>query len=349
MSKVVIVTDLHWGCRNDLSIFYGYFEKFYIQLLDYMETNGLKDLFVLGDIFDRRKYINFKTLDASKKLFFDKFKAAGITVHLIIGNHDIHYKETLALSSPVLILSQYDNVKVYNKPETLVMGNTSIDMIPWMCRENETSIVDFIKDSKSDLCFGHFEFASFPMYKGIDCLHGMSTDLFQKYELVCSGHYHTRSRRDNIVYVGTPYEMSWQDQGDPKGFHTFDLESRSLEFHTNPNVLFHRLVYDDQDLIDLNQYSLENCFIKLVVTSKNDVYKFDQFINQLYSKSCYEVKIIEDINEVEGEIGEDIDLEDTLDVLSNYIQSIGLQEKDTSMLTQFMKTLYIEAVNSEEM
>jgi len=73
--------------------------------------------------------------------------------------------------------------------------------------------------------FGHFEFANFPMHKGVDNLHGMATDMFQKYELVCSGHYHTRSQRDNIVYLGTPYEINWQDYGDDKGYLTSDEAS----------------------------------------------------------------------------------------------------------------------------
>ena len=349
-SKIVLISDLHWGCRNDISIFYNYFDKFYDNLLHYMLDSNLTELFILGDGFDRRKYVNFKTLNAAKRIFYDKFADAKINIHFILGNHDIHYKETLSLSSPSLLLQEYTNVVVYDDPRTITIGNTSIDMIPWLCKENETDIVYHIKKSNADLCFGHFEFANFPMHKGVDNLHGMATDMFQKYELVCSGHYHTRSQRDNIVYLGTPYEINWQDYGDDKGFHTFDLNSRELQFHKNHEVLFYKLIYDEDDMIDLAQYNLTDCFVRLIVVNKKDLYKFDQFVNQMYSKGCYEIKIIEDINDVnDGEIGEEIDLEDTLDVLSNYIDSIGLQDKDTKLLNQFMKSLYLEAVNSEGM
>lgn len=350
MNKIVLISDLHWGCRNDLSIFYEYFEKFYDNLLHYMSSNNLTELFILGDGWDRRKYVNFKTLLSAKRIFYDKFADANINIHFILGNHDIHYKETLSISSPTLLLQEYPNVKVYDNPCTITFGNTSIDMIPWLCKENETDIIDHIKNSTADLCFGHFEFANFPMHKGVDNLYGMETTIFQKYELVCSGHYHTKSRRDNIAYLGTPYEMNWQDYGDDKGFHTFDFDSRELQFHKNPEVLFYKLTYDEDDIVDLDQYNITNCFVRLIVVNKKDVHRFDQFVNRLYSKGCYEIKIIEDINDVtEGEIGEDIDLEDTLDVLANYIDSIGLQEKDTKLLNQFMKTLYIEAVNVEVM
>lgn len=348
MSKFAIITDLHWGCRNDLSIFYDYFEKFYTLLLERMKEDNILELFILGDGWDRRKYVNFKTLSAAKRIFFDKFREAGITIHWLLGNHDIHYRESLELASPTLLLESYENVKVYSTPEVVTIGNTTISMIPWICRENEAEVMEFIKNDTSDLCFGHFEFANFPMYKGVDQHHGMDTNPFQKYELVCSGHYHTRSRKDNIVYVGTPYEMNWQDYGDAKGFHTFDTDTRELEFHRNPHTIFVKLVYDDNKPINLDDYDLENCFVRLIVNNKSDMYKFDTFMNTLYNKKCYEIKIVEDIIEnINGEIDENIDLEDTLDVLSNYVQSIGLNENDSLQLNTFMKSLYIEALNAE--
>jgi len=350
MNKIVLITDLHWGCRNDISLFYEYFNKFYIELLEYMNVNGLKDLFILGDVFDRRKYINFKTLDAARRIFFSRFRDDGIKIHIILGNHDIHYRESLELSSPMLVLNDYDNIIVYNKPTVVDINGNTISMIPWICKENEKEITKFITDTNTDLCFGHFEFANFPMYKGIDSESGMSTGLFQKYELVCSGHYHTRSQKENIVYIGTPYEMNWQDAGDAKGYHTFDFDTRKLEFHANSNILFHKINYNETSPINLDEYDLENCFVKVIVTNKNDLYRFDQFMNQLYNKKCYEIKIIEDILEnINGEIDDNINLEDTLDVLSNYITSIGLNDVDTSQLDAFMKKLYIEALNEEGM
>lgn len=348
MNKIAIITDLHWGCRNDLTLFYDYFSRFYEYFLNRILEENIKHVFILGDVYDRRKFINFKTLSASKRLMFDRFKENDITVHLILGNHDIHYRETLELSSPVLVLKEYDNIIVYDSPQLVLLGDTSISMIPWICKENENTITEFLNTYKTDLCFGHFEFANFPMYKGIDAPHGMETDLFQKYELVLSGHYHTRSKRDNIVYIGTPYEMNWQDYGDDKGFHTFDLTTRKLEFHQNPHKLFTKLIYDEKNIIDLDAYDLKNNFVRVIVTSKNDLYTFDNFINKLYSKGCYEIKIVEDVMEMtDGEIGEDINLEDTLDVLSNYIDSVGLQPSDSENLKQFMKVLYLEAINMD--
>ena len=156
------------------------------------------------------------------------------------------------------------------------------------------------------------------------------------------------SLKENIVYVGTPYEMTWQDFNDPKGFHTFDTETRKLKFFENPDRVFVRIDYDDsQPMQPLDDIDLTDCFVKVVVTNKTDLYKFDQYIQNLYTKGCYEIKIVEDMTEfADGEIGEEIDLEDTMDVLSNYIDSIDT-DADKDKIKQFIKTLYVEAIHVE--
>jgi ornithine carbamoyltransferase len=67
----------------------------------------------------------------------------------------------------------------------------------------------------------------------------------------------------------------------------------------------------------------------------------------LYNKGCYEIKIIEDFSEFEeGQIDEEINLEDTVSVLSNYVDSIET-DVDKEQIKTFMRTLYTEAVNQE--
>jgi hypothetical protein len=129
----------------------------------------------------------------------------------------------------------------------------------------------------------------------------------------------------------------------------FDLERRELEFIPNPNTMFERLEYDDKecDPIDLDLVDLTGKYVKLVVVNKTDYYKFDKFIQKLYNKGCYEIKIIEDFSEFEeGQINEEINLEDTVSVLSNYVDSIET-DVDKEQIKTFMRTLYTEAVNQE--
>ena len=113
--------------------------------------------------------------------------------------------------------------------------------------------------------------------------------------------------------------------------------------------MFARIEYDDKEreVLDLSKLDLQDKYVKLVVVNKTDYYKFDKFIQSLYTKGCHEIKIVEDLSEFEdGEVGEEINLEDTLSVLSNYIDSIET-DVDKEQVKTFMKSLYTEAVNVE--
>ena len=345
--KFAVLGDTHFGARNDLTLFHTHFEQFYNYFFEQLDDMGIDTVIQLGDLFDRRKYVNFNTLTESRRYFFDRLKDRGIKMITLVGNHDIYWREKLSISSSDLLLREYDNITVINKPTTIKLDNTTIDVVPWICADNEQDIKQFMDQSKSDLCVGHFEIEKFQMYRGVESHGGMPIDLFAKYERVLSGHYHTRSERDNVTYVGTPCEMTWQDYNDPKGFHLFDTETRLLHFFENPYKIFVKLDYHDTDVKDLKALDLKDCFVKVVVTSKQDLYKFDQYIQTLYTKGCFEIKIVEDMSEFsDGEIGEEINLEDTMDVLSNYIDSIETSA-DKEKIKQFMKSLYVEAINVE--
>ena len=348
--KLAILGDTHLGCRNDLTVFHEHFAKFYDYFFSTLEQQKITTVIQLGDLWDRRKHVNFNTLSQSRKYFFDRLRDRGIDMITLVGNHDIYWRESVQVNASDLLLRDYANITVCNQPHTYMFGATSaasIDVIPWICSENIDDVTKFINNSKSDLCVGHFEIANFAMYKGMESHAGLDPTMFAKYELVCSGHYHTRSTKDNITYVGTPYEMTWQDFNDPKGFHIFDTSTRKLEFWENPNKVFIQLNYDNTDVEQLAPLDLNNCFVKVVVVNKSDLYKFDQYIQKLYSKGCYEIKIVEDMSEFsDGEIGEEIDLEDTMDVLSHYIDSIET-DADKEKIKAFMKGLYVEAINLE--
>ena len=348
--KIAIITDQHFGARNDSIAFLDFFERFYNDIFfTNLDSNNIEHLLVLGDTFDRRKYVNFYSLQRAKEMFFDKLEERGITVHMLAGNHDTYYKNTNDVNSPDLLLREYANINVIDSPQTITIDDTNICMMPWICPENYQQSMDELNNTTAEICMGHFEIAGFSMYRGMESHDGLSKEIFEKFDLVFSGHYHHRSTDGHIHYLGNPYEITWQDYNDPRGFHLFDLETRGLEFVQNPYTMFVRLEYNDkeQEPIDLDALDLKQTYLKLIVVNKTDYYKFDKFISKLYNKGCYEIKIIEDMSEFnDGELGEEINLEDTLNVLSNYIDSVQT-DVDKEQVKTFMKSLYTEAVNIE--
>jgi hypothetical protein len=317
--------------------------------MPYLADNDIKTVFQLGDLFDKRRSIDFLSLAESKRFLFKPLQEAGIAFHTLLGNHDLYYRESLSINSTGLLLGEFDNVHMYDKPTKVMFDDTTIDVIPWICKDNELDTFEFMLNSNSDLCFGHFEIQGFSMQKGMESHDGIRTNIFAKYEKVLSGHFHTRSDKDNILYVGTPYENTYADLNDQKGFHVFDTVTRQIEFIENPYTMFLRHEYNDE-LIDYGKIDIEQFrqkYIKIIVVKKTDFYKFDQFINKLYDSNIHELKILEDLSDFsEGDIdSESINIENTLDVLENYIDSIA-DESNKSDIKLFLRTLYLEAQES---
>lgn len=348
--KICLLGDTHFGVRNDSKAFHAYYEKFYSEVFfPYLKEHNIKTILQLGDLFDRRKYINFLSLAESRRYFFDPLIQNDIKLYTLIGNHDIFWKESLSVNSPDLLLKDYNNIVVMNSPTNLILDNFAIDIIPWVCKENEDEISDFIMDSVTPYCAGHFELAGFKMMQGIDNHGGVDRSFLEKYDQVWSGHYHTASNEDNIRYLGTPYELFWNDCDDRKSFYVFDTDTKILDQIINPLTIFTKFYYNDE----INDYSKEEMpdfsgkHVKLVVVKKKDFVKFDQFIELIYKQNILELKIIEDFSEFESDaIDDSIDLEDTMSVLSNYVDSIET-DTDKERLKTLLKTLYVEAQEYE--
>lgn len=341
-----------FGARGDSLDFHRYFQKFYENILfPYLKENNIKTIFQMGDLFDRRKFINFNSLFLARRYFFDELVANDITMYTLIGNHDMAFKNTLEVNSPSLVINDYKNVKVIQNFTTIGLDGTLIDVVPWICDENENDIVKKLKASKSDICFGHFEIMGFEMERGSICETGIDKKILSRYDVVLSGHFHHKSTNGNITYVGTPYEMTWSDYNDVKGFHIFDTETRSLEFTVNPYTMFNKIVYDDSEtnfeFWKAYEYGNHaNTYVKVVVVNKQNPYLFDHVIDNLYKSSCADIAIVEDFTDTR--IEDDIvdQAEDTMTILSKYIDALEL-DVENDKLKKIMRELYVEALNTE--
>lgn len=349
--KVCLLGDTHFGARSDSKLFHKYFEKFYDEIFfPYLDKHNIRYIIQLGDLFDRRKYINFFTLSESKKYFFDHIENRGISLISLLGNHDIFWKESVTVNSPNLLLESYDYVKIISSPKTIKLDNTNIDIIPWICKENEQEVFEFVKNSKSKICIGHFELSGFDMMKGVPNHDGIDDKFLSNYDYVYSGHFHTSSSKGNITYLGTPYEMTWADYDDQKGFYILDTGTNKIEFIANTFNMFDKYYYNEskEDPRSIDTSLFEDKFVKIIVVDKKDFRLFDEFIDRIYKHNPAEVKIIEDLSEFEtSAMDENLNLEDTMTLLSEYVDGIET-DADKNRLKILLKELYVEAHDYEE-
>jgi DNA repair exonuclease SbcCD nuclease subunit len=342
--KIAILNDTHAGVKNGSDIFLDYSERFYNNtFFPYIKENNIKKILHLGDYFEHRKYVNFKVLKRNYEHFISKLEEYDITMDIIPGNHDVYYKNTNDINSLDEILSQYDRITIYSKPTDINYDGCHIMVLPWLCSENSEEFMELVNKSTSTILAGHLELDGFEMMQGVRATHGMDKKVFDKFDLVLSGHYHTKSTQGNIHYLGTQYQLTWADAADEKHFHVFDTDTRELTPIHNPDKIFYKLNYDENNppKID-NRY--KNCYIKAIILNKKDLYAFDQWYDKLNKVEPFEVRVIENFEEYLGENVDDdgVDTVDTSSLLNSYIDSTDTN-LNKEILKKLMHELFVEA------
>ena len=341
--KVAIITDQHFGCRKNSKVFHDYFLKFYNDVFfPTIEKEGITTVIDMGDTFDSRKGIDFSALAWSKVNYFDRLEKLGCTVHTIVGNHTAYYKNTNEVNAIDLLLREYDNVNIYSETTPIEVGGLSILLVPWINNENEDKTIAMINKTRSTVCMGHLELKGFRIHRGYVMESGTDCNLFNKFERVYSGHYHTRSNQDNIYYLGNPYEIYWNDLEDTRGFHIFDTDTLEHTPVNNPYRIFYTIYYNDQNYQTFDTRELEGKIVKLIVRKKTDPKKFEKFVDKLYNSNVHELKIIENFVIQESEDFEAFESEDTLSILNRYIEEAEIN-LDKSTVQKMIHEIYQEA------
>ena len=343
--KVAIITDTHYGARKGSDHLHNYFEMFYRDVFfPSLEKYQVDTVIHMGDIFDSRKSIDLKSLEWSKKVVFEPLKK--YNVYAIVGNHDCYYKDTNYVNSPELLLRAYPNIKLYSKATEIEIDKLKILMLPWINSENFDETKELIDGCDSKIAMGHLEINGFRATRGHMMENGMDTSVFDKFDRVYSGHFHTRSTDGKIYYLGNPYEMYWNDVNDTRGFHIFDTNTLELTPINNPYKLFYNVYYDDTNYKLFNTSIYKNKIVKVIVRKKSKIKEFEKFIDKLYASGVQDLKIIENFEIQESEefdINED---ENTLSILNRYIEESEF-DLDKNIIKNIFQDLYREACEVE--
>ena len=377
--KAAILNDSHFGKGNDAEEIIAqqrlFFEKIFFP---YLIKNDIKEIFHLGDLLDNRKAISPKTLYFMRKILLEPIRENGIHMTIIPGNHDVFYKNTHTISGLKETLGYFTNnvTIIQNNPVTLSYANDAkIGWIPWVNKENEQSIGRFLREqTDADVILGHFEFGDFYMDQYTKSRHGTlnwADGSFDKFQLVLTGHFHHKSQKGNIHYLGSQYEMTWSDHNDPKYFHVLEKNASSKEYTLtsvrNPYTLFNEIDYrgDETSIPDPDEVS--NKFIRVNCHDRTNQYEFDRFIEKLETFNPYKVQIrdysILSIDEsllvTEGSPTEDDDIsllesiswKDTMGFATHFIDAkvdLDKSHLDKEILHQVFRDIYKEAESIDQ-
>jgi hypothetical protein len=334
--KVAIINDSHLGKGNDSLAHDSYFQRFYDKILfPELYSRKIKVIWHLGDLYDRRRFVNFDILSRSRDYFVQPI--SDFYVKMVIGNHDIYHSETLSLNGPSLLMNGMPNFYILTEP----YENDEALFIPWITKENHDRCMKAIEKSSSRICCGHFDLQGFEMDGGQIQKHGLDPKVLEKFELVMSGHFHTKSERGAIKYLGAQYQMTWADCDVKKGFHILDTDTLDLEFIENPFTLYKKFHYDDvnnqdaiEELLNSKAEAFHKHYVKIIIEKRTNHAMFDAVHKILSGAGVHDLSVIDKvpdfvirdsalqtIGEETGELHESISLEDTNKIIQSYAES----------------------------
>jgi DNA repair exonuclease SbcCD nuclease subunit len=356
MAKIAVISDNHAGIRNDSPIFHSYMSRSFEWFFQKIEEEKCEYIIHLGDLMDRRKYVNYLTCHRLRKDFLEVIEEKQIPAFIIAGNHDQYFKNTHKINAlNELVSGRYTMIKTFDRPETITIDGLDIELIPWITEDNYVESMEAIKNTPAEILMGHLELKGFETFTGIFSDHGLDPSVFTRFDSVYSGHYHHRSSSNNISYIGAFAEYTWSDFNDPRGFSILDTQNREMTFHKNENTIFRMMAYDDVkhpdifDKIKATDYSkYKDCYVKIVCVNKTNPYNFDYLLEKLYKAAPADISIVEDISAFIDNAESDVvnEAEDTQTILDKYISSLTLNVSNDKMKA-FMKDIYNEAISLE--
>lgn len=222
---VALLGDTHFG-KNGFNI--NFFENqmnFYNnQFFPYILENNINHVICTGDFFDHGTRQDVNLLLRVKNEFLNFFEKNKIMLTILVGNHDIYYKNTREVTT-LDFFDSYQYLRVIKEPTIMEIGNITWELYPWLLTGEGFA-------PKSKYIIGHFEINGFRMVGNFECTHGMNPNSLKGMKKVISGHFHLKQEKGPINYIGTPYSMDWNDVNEDKGFYILD-DNGNLEFIRN--------------------------------------------------------------------------------------------------------------------
>lgn len=267
MNKIALISDIHFGVKKSSEKFLNTQVSFFENvLIPTIKSNNIDHLFILGDLFDNPLETNVLVKNIVINIFntlINKFPK--LQIKILTGNHDIYYKTTLETSS-LAIFNHFPQIEIIKTIKPININGIDILCVPWLVKDSfiKNEFLKLIDDNISyDLCFGHFEVNQFEIIPSVYEQKGLPIEAFKNFKYVYSGHFHIRNTIQNVNYLGSPYEITWNDYGNSKGITLIDISTFKSEFIENTISPKHLKINLSSVIKDKNILkNIKNNFIK---------------------------------------------------------------------------------------
>lgn len=308
----LLIADPHLGLYSDSEMWHKITFRMYESAIDTCKRESIEKIIILGDFFDERKYLNIKTLDVALKI--GKL-LKDYQVFLIIGNHDVFYKDRLDPSS-LELFGEFDNMTIVSEPYEL----DNLLLVPWQSPLPK-------RMDKYDAILGHFAINTFYtndsyMYNSADA---PNPDDFKNAKLVLSGHFHNPTRKGNIIYLGSPYQQRFGDSDTQRGYYILeDNHLELVEFRDAPKFV---KIYSNERL---ERKRIEGNFVKLIYNRDYGKIQNNRIIENI--QLLRPLQLHTDFTKMQGGTTQekytedDIKLKNKAEIMSDYINKSEIPE-----------------------
>jgi len=355
--KLAFLNDLHAGLSGSSQLFQDEIKAFFADVFfPWVDANEVEAVIIAGDLYDNRRDINVRAMmEVVRESFLDELQKRNIRTIITLGNHDVYYRNKVKPNSVASHALEYDCVEVIEEPTELTIGDVNFLALPWICDSNEVACAKAVASSKSPYLVAHLELIGFEMDAGQIATHGQDAGLYSKFQKVFTGHYHTRSQKDNILYMGSQYQMTRADLGQSKGFYVMDLDTQELERVINPRELFIGVkAYSDE----IEGQSADHWFSAnsskidgkiLTVTFDDDCTEamVDKCCTILETSSVADYKVVDSLSRAidSGTYDSEIQVADTMTLMSDHVRESGaFDDLDQELLIEILGDAHREAL-----
>ena len=360
--KIFLLGDLHLGVRSNSiewsNIQQDFLLDHFIKQVDEEGFDPEHDILVqLGDWHHVRESTNVRILDFSLKVaetFTKKFKRG---VYVILGNHDVYYKDRVDVHSLLGFDEIFKNFHVFQRAEEFILDNHKFLMLPWVeSVEQLKSTVD-LYSGKCDYIFCHEDIKGVQLNKFTKLEHGLDQGDLLGYSKIYSGHIHIRQEAKNFIYVGTPYEMDRGDTGNSKGFYVLDLSTSKIKEKFIENIYSPRHIrLEMTDLLEMTLTQIKsifnNNFVDISIeTGLSKKIQFSILTDRVKDfghrrLEFYPYTLDQTIKKSEIEIGEDYEF-NIFSILNEHLDQLSFSKTRRDEVSKYFRELY-DKINDQQ-
>ncbi len=360
ITKMHLVGDLHFGIRSNstewLSIQLDFWNKTFLPKIkaakDYNKDSEV--LFLMGDIFHSREFLNIRVLYEVQKIFKEISKHF-TKVIVIIGNHDMFNSNSTEVNSIKQLELVGDNIHIIENPDILDVNGSKFFMMPY---EHDYTKFETIVNKDSigcDYMLCHADIQNMKFDKNRVIEGGLNLKNIRKFKKIYSGHVHFRQEKEWVTYTGIPYSMERSDCGNQKGWYTLKFnknkfEEQFIENHDSPIFIKSNLHEIIEFPLDVIQENIKNNFVDIYVDNKySGKFVISQFLELIKDAGVRKIDFFPYDSDKVAEINEALKTTDntkslnTFEAAQMYLDGNNFDDDTKSIVTKFFEKLYVEA------